>query len=226
MQRTFVITGTDTGVGKTVFTCLLAAFLTARGRSVIALKPVCSGGRDDARQLRRALGNALPLESINPWFFRAPITPLLAARAERRSLRLPQIPAHIRNMALADPKTEFLLVEGAGGLLSPLGEGFSTRELIVALKATPIIVAPNKLGVINHVRLTLESLPRSLAARARIVLMNPDRPDRASRTNAALVRELAAPAVVVTLPHFKNAEAITRTLSIRSVPALLGQILG
>jgi len=59
---------------------------------------------------------------------------------------------------------DVLLVEGAGGLLSPLGENFDSRDLILALCAIPVIVAPDKLGVVNHVLLTLEALPKNLRA--------------------------------------------------------------
>ena len=79
MKQTIFITGTDTGVGKTVLTALLAQFLRGRGVSVAALKPVCSGGREDARALRHALGGALTLDEINPWHFRAAVAPALAA---------------------------------------------------------------------------------------------------------------------------------------------------
>ena len=96
MKRTLFITGTDTGAGKTVLTALLAQFLRARGVNAAALKPVCSGGRADARALRAAMDGALPLDEINPWHFRAPIAPLLAARRERRHVHLSEVMAHIR----------------------------------------------------------------------------------------------------------------------------------
>ena len=67
------ITGTNTGVGKTVLAALLARFLRQSGLNVAACKPVCSGNRDDARRLADALGGALSLDEINPWHFRAPL---------------------------------------------------------------------------------------------------------------------------------------------------------
>ena len=83
MKPIFFITGTDTGAGKTVLTALLAAFLRGRGVKVAALKPICSGGRADATIIFTALGGRLTLDEINPWHFRAPIAPLLAARREK-----------------------------------------------------------------------------------------------------------------------------------------------
>jgi len=80
MKQTLFITGTDTGVGKTVLTALLVKFLRGRGVNAAALKPVCSGDRSDARKLFAVMDGALPLDKINPWHFRAAIAPLLAAR--------------------------------------------------------------------------------------------------------------------------------------------------
>jgi len=82
-----------------------------------------------------------------------------------------------------------VVVEGAGGLLSPLGEGFDSRDLIQALNATPIIVCANKLGAVNQVRLVLEALPPAAKRLARVVLVNPKKPDAASRTNLELLKE-------------------------------------
>ena len=201
VQRIIVITGTDTGVGKTVLTAWLAAHLRARGASVAALKPLCSGGREDARVLHRALNGALTLDEINPWHFRAPLAPLLAARKERRRIQLPEVITHIRSIAR---RFDIVLVEGAGGLLSPLGENFSTRDWITALRAEVIVVARNQLGVVNHLRLTLEALPPACAARAKVVLMSPPRASAASRTNPALVQEFIGTAPWVVLPCRKT----------------------
>ena len=197
MKRTLFITGTDTGAGKTVLTALLAQFLRARGVNAAALKPVCSGGRADARALRAAMDGALTLDEINPWHFRAPIAPLLAARRERRHVHLAEVMADIRAL---QKRFDSLLIEGAGGLLSPLGENFDSGDLIAALDATPLIVAPNRLGAVNHVLLTLEALPRSAAARARVVLMSPPKRDAAAGANAKLLAGFFDAKRIFTLP--------------------------
>lgn len=194
------ITGTDTGVGKTVFAALATVYLRQQGFHVAALKPLCSGGRDDARQLRAAAGKGLSLDEVNPWYFRAPLAPVLAARKEGKRVRLREVAAHIRRVA---KRFEVVVVEGAGGLLSPLGEDFDSRDLILALLATPIVVCPNQLGAVNQVRLVLDALPRPLACRARIVLVNPKKPDAASRTNLALLQEFVAPDSVRVMPWLR-----------------------
>jgi dethiobiotin synthetase len=185
MRRdTFFITGTDTGVGKTVLTALLARYLGEKDIKVAALKPVCSGGRDDARVLRAALSEAVTLDQINPWHFRAPVAPLLAARREHKRVGLAEVRAHVRAM---QKRFDGLLIEGAGGLLSPLGEDFNSRDLIVALRATPIIVCPNRLGAVNQILLALEALPSRARARARVVLMSPLRSDASTKSNPHLL---------------------------------------
>src|SRR5258706_9711316 len=99
MKQTLFINGTDTGVGKTVLTALLIRFLIGRGFNAAALKPVCSGGRGDARALHAAMKGALPLDVINPWSFRAPVAPLLAARREKRNVMRTEVLAHIRTVS-------------------------------------------------------------------------------------------------------------------------------
>ena len=205
MRQTFFITGTDTGAGKTVLTALLVKFLRERGVNAAALKSICSGGRDDARKIITAMDGALTLDEINPWHFRTPIAPLLAARKESRLMKLSQVLAHARVM---QKRFDVLLVEGAGGLLSPLGENFNSRDLISALRATSIVVAQNKLGVVNHILLTLGALPKNFRSKAKIVLMSPPKPDAATDSNRKLLEQFVSPEKILSLPWLgKNFEA-------------------
>lgn len=178
------VTGTDTGVGKTVFAAVITKHLCDRGFTVAALKPICSGGREDARQLWKAAGRALPLQAVNPWHFRAALAPVLAARQAKRRVRLAQVVKHIHRVAEG---FQAVVVEGAGGLLSPLGEGFDSRDLLLALKATPFIVCPNRLGAVGQVRLVLAALPKRVARQARVVLVTPKQKDLATKTNFHLL---------------------------------------
>ena len=199
MRTTFFVTGTDTGVGKTVLTALLIRRLRERGVNAVALKPVCSGNRADARALHAASAGALTLGEINPWHFRAPMAPLLAARREHKRVTLAGVLAHIRAM---QKHFDVVLIEGAGGLLSPLGEKFDSRELIAALRATPIVVCPNRLGAVNQILLTLAALPQSASCRARVALMLPSKPDASASTNASLLAEFLDGKRIFCLPHF------------------------
>ena len=221
MARLLFITGTDTGVGKTVLTVLLTRFLLEHSVNVAALKPVCSGGRADARALRAAMDGALALDEINPWHFRAPIAPLLAARRERKHVHLSEVLAHVRAV---QKKFAVLLVEGAGGLLSPLGENFDSGDLIAALGAPPLIAAPNRLGAVNHILLALEALPHSAAARARVVMMSPPKRDAATLTNAKLLAGFFDAGRIFELPwlgeKFSAGEALKNLRVRRTLVAL------
>ena len=224
MARTLFITGTDTGVGKTVLTALLTRFLRSRGVRAAALKPICSGGRDDARLLFAALRGALTLEAINPWHFRAAIAPVLAAARAKKSVSRAAVLAHIR---ATRKKCGVLLVEGAGGLLSPLGGDFKSRDLIVALRATPVIVASNRLGAVNHVLLTLAALPENRRAQARVVLISPPQPDAATATNGRLLAQFFPAKNIFTLPWLgKNfaPAAVLKNRRVRKTLAALAAI--
>lgn len=209
---TFFVTGTDTGVGKTVVAGLLTRYWHDAGVRVVPLKPVCSGGRGDARLLRAASGKTLPLDEINPWHFRAPLAPVWAARMEGRSLKLAQVLGHVRAIQRRFP---VVIIEGAGGLLSPLGADFDSRDLLVALRATPLIVCPNRLGAINQVRLVLEALPRGLRRRAHLVLPAPARRETAASSNPKLLAEFAEAERIHLLPRSPEARRLGRALEDR-----------
>ena len=207
-SKIFFITGSDTGAGKTVLAALLTRHLRERGKRVAGLKPICSGGRGDARALHEAAGKVLSLDEVNPWHFRAPLAPLLAARKENRRVRLREVVAHLRRVA---KRFEVVVVEGAGGLLSPLGEGFDSRDLIRALRATPIVVCPNRLGAVNQALLVLEALPGDLATSAQVVL-SAAQTDAASVLNVRLLGELIGAKRVHELPRVEQLTTVTPRL--------------
>lgn len=220
---TLVITGTDTGVGKTVVTALLGHYALNRGWRVLALKPICSGGRADVRTLQRLHCPPWPAEAINPWHFRAPLAPLLAARLEGRRVRLKAVLAFVRRRRRS---CDLLLVEGAGGLLSPLGEGFSTRELIVSLRARPVVVCPNRLGAVNQVRLVLAALPAQAARLAHVVLTPLGARGPATRTNPRLLAEFTGEDRVHVLPRITPLDGLEHAVRRRGVCTVLERVLG
>jgi dethiobiotin synthetase len=167
--------------------------------------------------LHAALGETVSLEAINPWHFRAPLAPLLAARREKKRVTLAQVLAHIRTHR---QNCETILVEGAGGLLSPLGQRFNSRDLIVALRARPLVVVPNKLGVVNHLLLTLAALPPASRSQAQIILMSPPKTDLATDTNLSLIRELLPRQPIYVFPWLGpefNPQAALKLPSVRRV---------
>jgi dethiobiotin synthase len=119
------------------------------------MKPFCSGGLGDVDLLREFQDGELSRREICPFSFPEPIAPLVAARKHGRRITISAVLARIRALAA---RCDVLLVEGAGGLLAPLGEGFSALDLIEHLDCETIIVAANRLGTINHTRLTIQAL--------------------------------------------------------------------
>jgi dethiobiotin synthetase len=221
------VTGTDTGVGKTVLTALLLSHLRQSGSGALALKPFCSGGRTDAELLHGLQDDDLSLNEINPFYFPEPIAPLVAARKHRRQIQMNHVLQHIdavisRFLKIENRKSKIenltLLIEGAGGLLAPLGEGFTFLDLILALSGNrhrassirTIIVAPNRLGTINHTLLTADRLRAAKIRRFKVVLMDTSRPDTSSHSNAAVLAELLAPNPVESIP-FLGRQALRLT---------------
>jgi dethiobiotin synthetase len=182
------ITGTDTGVGKTFATALLARALRRAGLDTVALKPVCSGDRRDAEILRAACDGDLGLDGVNPIWFQMPVAPCLAARRERRGVSLPALEAWFRSVTAG---RQSVLVEGAGGWLVPLAEGTLIADLAAAFGLPVIVVVANRLGCINHALLTVESIrSRGLECRG-LILNSPDRDSAEGLENRSLLEEFA-----------------------------------
>ena len=139
-----LVTGTDTGVGKTVVSAALALASGAR-----ALKPVASGGPEDAELLALAGG---PVEHHR--LFRTPVSPHRAAEVEGEAIDPMSLLAWIRRRASAGP----VVVEGVGGFEVPLAWDFRVSDLAANLGWPVAIVAPNRLGVLNHALLTVQAV--------------------------------------------------------------------
>ena len=181
------ITGTDTGVGKTIFTGLLVHHLRTEGVHALAMKPFCSGSRADVRLLRAMQGAALTEEEINPFYFPEPIAPLVSARKIKRLIPLGEVVQRIKKTTA---RCECLLIEGSGGLLVPLGEKYLVRDLIKRLNCEVIVVARNRLGTINHTLLTVEALKRLGLKNIAVALMGTREKDASVEKNGEVLREI------------------------------------
>ncbi|MBM3883602.1 MAG: dethiobiotin synthase [Verrucomicrobia bacterium] len=176
------VTGTDTGVGKTIVTALLLRQLRAEGVEALAMKPFASGSREDADWYRAVQGKRLPARLLVPFFFRLPLAPWVASRRERRRVSLGVARARVQ---AARARCELLLVEGAGGLLTPLGAGFTLLDLVRELHGAAVVVGPNRLGVLNQMLLATHALRTSVRRlRAALVLVEQAVPDLAAASNA------------------------------------------
>jgi dethiobiotin synthetase len=180
------ITGTNTGVGKTTLARLLLQRARERKIQIATLKPFCSGGRDDAEQLHSLQTANLTLDEVNPFYFDEPISPYVAARLHQKAISLAQAIAAIQKVLSRNFPT---LIEGAGGLLSPLGEKFTLLDILHELPGKVCIVGPNSLGVINAALLTHRALGKISTGEVRFVLMNGSQPDASSGSNASIIRD-------------------------------------
>ncbi|CAB3289276.1 ATP-dependent dethiobiotin synthetase BioD [Methanocaldococcus lauensis] len=166
------ITGTDTGVGKTYVSAILAENLKKMGVNVGYLKPVETGGREDTLTLKNVLKNDDNLDLMNPINLKNPLSPNIAFEVENVQLTLDEIKEKIMNAyEVLKNKYDFLIVEGAGGVCVPIKENFLMSDLIKFLNLDAVVVSRPNLGTINHTLLTIEHL-RNKGINVRGVIIN------------------------------------------------------
>ena len=163
LPNQFYVTGTDTGVGKSVASAALLHALRARGRRAIGMKPVASGcewidggwRNEDARLLQAASDPRPDYDDVNPFALRAPVAPELALRDDGVELALaPILAAHARLAAQGDA----MVVEGVGGWAAPLSAELDQLDLVRALRLPVVLVVGLRLGCINHARLSVRAI--------------------------------------------------------------------
>ncbi len=213
-----LVTGTDTGVGKTFVACALAHALRARGRTVAVMKPVETGVvsvPEDARRLREAAADQAALDDVCPYRLRTPVAPSVAARAEGVTIDLGRLEALVRRRRTV---ADVLLVEGAGGLLVPIADGVTYADLAARLELPLLVVAANRLGTVNHCALTARVAESMGLTALGFVLSQPDRErDPSSATNAATIRTLTGLPCLGELPHLDDPALASNFLRIPSV---------
>ncbi|HZM82041.1 MAG TPA: dethiobiotin synthase [Candidatus Limnocylindrales bacterium] len=182
-NKIVVVTGTDTGVGKTIVTAALAAAATAAGLRVAVVKPAQTGDGSDAVTVARL---ANPTAATTLASFPDPLAPLAAARvAGMDPLDLFALTDTVRQV---EREHDLTLVEGAGGLLVPMGlrpggQAWTIADMAVVLDAPAVVVSRAGLGTLNHTALTLEALERR-GIPARVVIGAwPQRPELVHFTN-------------------------------------------
>jgi dethiobiotin synthetase len=192
-MRACFVTGTDTGVGKTVLSAAILAVLRRRGLAVRALKPVITG-LDDApdplwppdHALLAAMSGARP-EQVAPIGFGPAVSPHLAAELAGTPLSAAALLGSVRDAMAGDG--DALVVEGVGGLLVPFGGGYDVRDLIRDAGLPVVIAARPGLGTINHTLLTLEAA-RDLDVRGVVITPWPEDPDDIARSNLETIAHL------------------------------------
>ena len=162
----FFVAGTDTGVGKTFAAVAIIRSLVRAGFSVAGMKPVAAGAalratgfrNDDALALASAANVKAPYASVNPYCFKEPVSPHIAADAEGIRIDVGTI---LQEFDTLKSQADCVIVEGAGGWLVPIGNGQSMADVAVALGLPVIMVVGLRLGCLNHAALTAQAINAS-----------------------------------------------------------------
>lgn len=156
MAKRLFVTGTDTDAGKTHISCAILAHLARQGAVVAGLKPIASGGRDDAERLWQHSNLQLALDTHNPFYFAPPVAPHLAAAEAGVNLSVEGVLAAMAPWQ--HQRADWLLMEGAGGWRVPLNNQQRFSDLARHWGGGVILVVGMKLGCVNHTLLTAEAI--------------------------------------------------------------------
>jgi len=198
----FFVTGTDTNAGKTYLGRILLAAACARGSRAIGYKPIESGcpnpGQPGPDAL--ALADAASTSPETSYTLRAPIAPHAAARREAIALDCGVICNKVQELS---KKSDFLIVEGAGGFMVPISEDQSMADLAVTLNFPLLIATPNRLGAINHSLLTIEAVQTRNLTIAAVVLCDVEAGAGQGLDNFRALQEFST-VQVLHLPHIST----------------------
>jgi dethiobiotin synthetase len=201
------ITGTDTDVGKTVAGSAIARLLKERGVNVGVMKPVTSGccevdGQlvsEDAALLAWGAGITEPDPDITPYLLRQPLAPSLAAARDGVRIDFGRIRDAYARLAA---RHDFMIVEGAGGLMAPLAGGLLIADLVASLELPLLVVARPGLGTVNHTVLTCYAARQlGLTVRGVVIANYPDHPGAAEQSAPHLIDSLAGAPLLGVFPH-------------------------
>jgi dethiobiotin synthetase len=204
VMRVF-ITGTDSHVGKTWVGCALARALTQSGKNVIAIKPVetgCSGeatNNEDGVQLARATGQTQPSQAIIR--LAEPLAPVIASERSATDIDFDSLVLKIERYG---DNTDVLLIEGVGGLLTPITWEWNMTDVASSLGAAALVVAVDRVGAINHALLTLSAIELAGIPCIGVILTKPEQEDRSTGSNAAAIARLTGIDRVLTLTRVRD----------------------
>lgn len=197
MSKTWFVTGTDTGVGKTAMSCAMIAAANMQGLKTAAVKPVAAGcdangHNEDALLLQAEISEPLSYEQINPVALKPAIAPHIAAAREGKNIQANRLAGFCRGVMFGS--ADFVLIEGAGGWRVPLNSRETLAQLAVELKVDVILVVAMRLGCINHALLTAQAIRADGLRLAGWVANSPNKEMDCYQENLDTLRQgLAAP---------------------------------
>ena len=210
MKKAVFVTGTDTGVGKTVITGLLARYLQSRGLNVITQKWVQTGSGlsgSDVQTHLKIMGRRFKEVSdisrlIAPYVFKLPASPHLAAASERKKISHRKI---IYSFKALLRRFDFVLVEGAGGVMVPLNRKSLMIDIVKMLNMPVLLVCPNRLGAINQALLAIGALKRLKLKILGVIFINsPGQNKKIIKDNPEIIRRFSGINILGILPWNKN----------------------
>lgn len=160
------ITGTDTEIGKTRVACALLQALNKQNIKTVGMKPIASGAElvnnqlqnEDALQLISASALKLPYELVNPYVFKTPASPHIAASVDHQQIELDKITSCYREI---ETQSDFVVVEGVGGWLAPINETQTVADMAETLQLPVVMVVGMRLGCLSHAQLTAQHIQQS-----------------------------------------------------------------
>jgi adenosylmethionine-8-amino-7-oxononanoate aminotransferase len=214
-RKGYFVTGTDTRVGKTVAIFVVAHCLRQEGVDVGVMKPIqCAG--NDAEFLKYTLDIPEPIQEINPYFAREPLSPNVAFEREHKNVDIERIIEGYQKLKNAH---DILLVEGAGGFLVPIKDDYFMADLVKDLDLEVIIVSRLGLGTINHTLSTIESIrQRGLTVKGVIFSEMDDKEKGVSEsTNPDVIKKFGQVEILGTIPYLKQVDRETVDKKCRNV---------
>ena len=193
-MKNHLIIGTDTGVGKTYFTCLLLRHFHSLGIKVAGLKPICCGDSKDISSIYEACGRDLAEEKINSYRFKSSLSPYGASLLENRKIDLDILVQHYQEISR---QYSLVFVEGVGGMEVPLTEEWNFSDYAQRLKIPAFLVVGNRLGTLNHTLLTLQSLKARNIECTGLILNSIEEERGIVQTNNRAILEKISPVPIV-----------------------------
>ncbi len=214
-MKAIFVTGTDTGVGKTIITAFLAKYMLEKGRNVITQKWVQTGCSEfslsDAAFHLKIMGcdknNIKGLKDyILPYMFKTPSSPHLASSIENKKISATRI---IKSFEILSKRFDFIIVEGSGGVIVPYNEKDLMIDVVKKLDLAVLVVAQNKLGAINHTLLSIEALRKRCIEVLGIVFNNPRKENtRIIKDNPRIIEALTGENILGVLPWIEKPEKL------------------
>lgn len=215
-MKSFFVTGTDTGIGKTAFTCGLANLLRDSGIDVGVMKPFATGipqkngfQSEDVSMLVSSSGVSDPEPLINPYFFAIPASPYSAAKKLGRQIDLDLVLSSFDKLRSTH---DMMLVEGIGGIMTPILKDYFVIDLIKDLNLDVVIVTGSKIGTINHTTLTIDACKKHGIHISGLIINQVDKNGYDLDELGQDLTALSGVDVIAKIPNLGNVEHITTVL--------------